>query len=143
VAHKRSVQQVVDSASHHRIAFSRSGDALDPEADQQRPRGGDRVADREAGGVGLDEVVGVGAAALGRARDLPAAEVGLERRGGAVGEDDVVEEDADALGGPVAGVRDRDLDALPGVRREVDAPLLPAALVAARRVPGFGGAGQV
>ena len=109
---------------------------------RQRARGGDRVADREAGGVGLDEVVGVGAAALGRAGDLPAAEVGLERRGGAVGEDDVVEEDADALGGPVAGVGDRDLDALPGVRREVDAPLLPAARVAARRVPGAGGAGR-
>ena len=68
--------------------------------------------------------------------------LGLERRRRPVGQHHVVEEDADALGAPVAGVGDRDLHGLPGVRRQVDAPLLPAAGVAAGRVPGAGGAGR-
>ena len=67
---------------------------------------------------------------------------GLERGARAVRQRDVVDEDADALGGPVAGVGDRDLDRLAGVVAEVDAPLLPAARVAARRVPRAGGAGR-
>src|SRR4029450_7814836 len=64
-----------------------------------------------------------------------------ERGAGAVGERDVVHEDADALRRPVAGVGDGDLDGPAGVRREVDAPLLPTRGVAARGVPGAGGAG--
>ena len=84
----------------------------------------------------------LGALPVGRPGDRPAVQAGLERGAGAVGERDVVDEDADALRRPVAGVGDGDLDALAGVRREVDAPLLPTRRVAARGVPGAGGAGR-
>src|SRR4029453_12013793 len=66
---------------------------------------------------------------------------GLERGVGPGGERDVVHEDADALRRPVAGIGDGDLDGPAGVRREIDAPLLPTRRVAPGALPGTGGAG--
>src|SRR5918994_383924 len=58
------IQQVAEGPPHHRVAFVCSRDALQPEAEQQRVRSRDRIADGEAGRVGSDEVVDVGRAAL-------------------------------------------------------------------------------
>ena len=62
------VEQVLQGPSHDLVAVGGRGDALEPEADQQRPRRRDRGADREAGGVGDDPVVAVGGAAGRRRR---------------------------------------------------------------------------
>ena len=54
---------------------------------------------------------------------------------------DVVDEDAEALHGPVADVREGDFDLRPCVRPEVHTPLLPTVGRAGRGVPDPGRAG--
>ena len=126
-----------------------------PKPEQQRVRGGDRVADGEAGGVGgFPKLLAFGPLPAGGPVIAQPPRVGaLERRDVPSGKVDVVEEHAEALGGPVAGVGDRDLDRAARRRRDrsmlhccqppelplaaFQAPVVPVGVQRRVRVPGL------
>src|SRR4029453_11141716 len=137
-------EQMAHGAAHHLVPVGRIGDALEAEPEVDRVLGSGNGPFGESSRRCPGEVVGVRRAPRRRARSGPPVRSRLEGRGPLPGGDlAVIDEDSQALGRPVAGVGDGDLDLLAGEAAQVDPPLLPAAGVPRGGVPGAGGPGGI